>query len=80
MLHIKLEKLQLRGLHCAHHDCKKDPKHLVNILGSVWHLKVDTTIAVVSMGGKEEYYCRGCIDELFKMVKMKLDPKLWAFH
>lgn len=80
MLHIKLEKLQQTGLHCANRDCKKDPKHMINILGEVWYIKVDTTVALVSLGSSYEYYCRGCIDELYKMVKTKLDPKLWAFH
>jgi hypothetical protein len=80
MLKVYLEKLQASGIHCANPDCKKDPKYLVNILGHVWHVKVDTTIAVVSLGGKEEYYCRGCIYELYQMLKTKLDPKLWAFH
>ena len=80
MLHIRLEKLQYTGVHCACHACKKDPKYLINILGDVWYIKVDTTVAVVSMGGKEEIYCRGCIDELYQMIRTKLDPKLWAFH
>jgi hypothetical protein len=80
MLYIRLHKLEMSGIHCAHPDCKKDPKHLINILGSVWHIKVDTTVAIVSLGGKEETYCRGCIPELYQMVKSKLDPKLWAFH
>lgn len=80
MLHIRLEKLQITGLHCANHDCKKNPEYMFNILGSVWYIKVDTMVAVVSLGSKEEYYCRGCIDELYKMIKMKLNPKLWAFH
>ena len=80
MLHIHLERLQVTGLHCANHSCKKDAKHLINILGDVWYIKIETTVAVVSMGGKEEYYCRGCIDDLYQMIKTKLDPKLWAFH
>lgn len=80
MLYISLEKMDSSGIHCAHHDCKKDPKHMVNILGDVWYIRVDTTVAVVELRGNLEYYCRGCIDELYKMVKVKLDPKLWAFH
>ncbi len=80
MLRIRIERLQLPGVHCAHPDCKKNPQYHVNILGSVWHVKVDTPVAIVSMGGKEEIYCRACIDELYKFLKTKLDPKLWAFH
>lgn len=80
MLHVQLHKLEMSGIHCANPECKKDPKHLVNILGHVWHIKVDTTVAIVSLQGKQETYCRGCIPELYQMLKSKLDPKLWAFH
>ena len=80
MLHIQLEKLDITGLHCANFNCKKDPKYLINILGDVWYIKTDTTVAVISLSGKTEYYCRGCIDELFQMIKTKLDSKLWVFH
>lgn len=80
MLHVQLHKLETPGVHCANPECKKDPKNMINILGSVWHIKVDTTVAVVTLGGKYENYCRGCIPELYQMVKSKLDPKLWAFH
>lgn len=82
MLQIKLTKLETTGIHCANKDCKKDPKHMVNIIGHVWYIKVDTTVAIVwlTTGSDLEYYCRGCIDDLYKMVKTTLDPKLWAFH
>jgi hypothetical protein len=80
MLHIRLEKLETTGIKCAHISCKKDPKYHINIIGSVWYIKVDSPVAIISLGGKEEIYCRGCIDELYHMVKTKLDPKLWAFH
>lgn len=80
MLQVSLIKMERGGVHCANRDCKRDPKHMINILGSVWHIKVDTTVAWVSLGLEDEYYCRGCIDELYKMLKSKLDPKLWAFH
>jgi hypothetical protein len=80
MLRIQLEKLQRTGLKCAHPECKRNPKYHINILGDVWYIKVDTTVAVVSMGGKEEIYCRACIDELYQMVRTKLDAKIWAFH
>jgi hypothetical protein len=80
MLNVRIEKLQATGIHCANRDCKLDPKYHINIIGSVWYIKVDTTIAVVSMSGKEEIYCRACIDELYQMLRTKLDSKLWAFH
>lgn len=81
MLNIVLHKMDRTGVHCAHPECKKNPKYMVNILGSVWYIRVDTTVAVVTVGGsRAEYYCRECIDELFNEVRTKLDSKLWAFH
>lgn len=80
MLRIDLIKLDRTGIHCANKECKHNPEHMVNIIGHVWYIKVDTTVAQIMLGGNVEYHCRGCIDELYKLLKQKLDPKLWAFH
>jgi hypothetical protein len=80
MLHVRIERLQATGIRCAHFDCKKDSRYHINIIGNVFYIKVDTAVAVLSMGGKEEIYCRACIDELYQMLRTKLDAKLWAFH
>lgn len=80
MLKIDLIKMEMTGIRCAGINCKKLPEHMINILGSVYYIKADTTAVRVSLNGREEYYCRGCIDDLYNMMKSKLDPKLWAFH
>lgn len=80
MFDIYLCKLEASGIHCANRECKRNPEYMINILGSVWYIKVDTTVAIVELNGNHETYCRGCIDELYKKIKTKLDPKLWAFH
>ena len=72
--------MERTGIHCANLNCEKLPQHVINILGSVYYIKVDTTVASVEMKGEVEYYCRGCIDQLYNMLKSKLDPKFWAFH
>lgn len=80
MLDVQVYKLETTGVHCANPDCKKDPKHMINIIGRVWHIKTDTTVASITLKGNHETYCRGCIPEVYQMIKSKLDPKLWAFH
>jgi hypothetical protein len=80
MLYIQLHKMDKTGVHCSNTNCKKNFRDTINILGSVYYIRVDTTVAIISLGGKEEYYCRGCIDEIYDMIRAKLDPKLWAFH
>jgi hypothetical protein len=80
MISVELTKLEATGIHCANRDCKRLPEHTVNILGNVYYIKVDTTVAVITLGGRHEYYCRGCIDEIYAMLRAKLDSKLWAFH
>jgi len=80
VLKITIVHLQETGHHCANPDCKHDPAHMVNILGSVWYIKVDTSVALISIGSSWEYYCRGCIDAVYHLFKTKLDTKMWAFH
>jgi hypothetical protein len=80
MLNIQIVQMQETGCHCANPKCQHDPKHMINILGSVWYIKVDTSVALITMGNAAEYYCRGCIDDVYNLFKMKLDTKMWAFH
>lgn len=80
MIDIQIHRLQSTGIHCTNKECKRNPNYMINILGSVWYIKVDTPVAIVMMGGTAEYYCRDCIDWLYQYLKTKLDSKLWAFH
>ena len=80
MLNIVIKRLDQTGVHCANKNCKRLPEYLINILGSVYYIKVDTTVAWVSLNGTHDCYCRDCIDDLYQYVKTKLDAKLWAFH
>jgi len=80
MLNIELQKMSRTGFHCANKKCKRLPEHTVNILGSVYYIRVDTTVALITMGEYFEYYCRGCIDEVYQLLKSKLDVKLWSFQ
>lgn len=80
MIKIEIIHLQETGHRCANPKCQHDPKHMINILGNVWYIKVDTSVALISIGSNWEYYCRGCIDDIYNVFKMKLDTKMWAFH
>ena len=80
MINIELQKMNRTGIHCANKNCKHLPEHMVNILGSVYYIRVDTTVALISVSGYTEYYCRGCIDEEYQLLKSKLDVKLWSFQ
>ena len=80
MIKIEIIYMQQDGHKCANPDCKHDPKDMINILGNVWNIRVDTSVAFISMSGKGEYYCRSCIDHIYHLFKMKLDTKMWAFH
>ena len=80
MIQVELVKMDRTGVHCANPACQKDPRYLINILGDVWYIKVDTTVALISNRFGGEYYCRGCVEEVLNLFRTKLDPKLWAFH
>jgi hypothetical protein len=81
MINISIIQMQQTGYHCSNPKCEHNPKHMINILGNVWYIKVDTSVAFITLtNGFGEYYCRGCIDEIYQIVKLKLDSSLWAFH
>lgn len=80
MLKIEVEKLDYSGVKCSHPNCKKDPLYHNKILDFCYFIKEDTVVAIVSMDDKVEIYCRLCIDDLYKSLKIKLDPKLWVFN
>lgn len=81
MIDIQIIIMRDTGFRCANLNCKHNPEYMINILGNVWYIKIDTTVAVITLGGsRAEYYCRECIDEIYKYMKTKLDSKLWAFH
>jgi hypothetical protein len=81
MINVELFKLDRTGVHCSNINCKRNPQSMVNILGDVWYIKVDTTVVMINLGGsRAEYYCRDCIDDILHLIKSKLDSKLWAFH
>lgn len=76
MIKVKIIKIQDMGYACANPSCKHNPEYHYNIIGEVWHMKVGTVAADIN----SDYFCRDCIDDIYRMIKSKLDTKLWAFH
>lgn len=79
MIKIQVIKLESSGIQCDNKDCKKNPEYLYNIIGSVHHIRKNTTVAIVSVGNGSEVYCRDCIDDVYHIAKTTLDSKLWVF-
>jgi hypothetical protein len=77
MIHAEVFKLETSGIHCANSQCLHNPEYHYNILGHVFHIKQGTTCLYLEMGGKNETYCRDCIDVVYKKLKPVLDSKLW---
>jgi hypothetical protein len=86
---VKVDSWQA-SFECANPNCQHLPEYIEYIprqslwVGEKYYLKAGTTCAVISLSGfhidTNEYYCRGCIDEVYQMIKSKMDTKLWAFQ
>lgn len=82
MISYQLIKISSTGNFCAHRDCKHLPEYFDKILNS-YYLKLGQTclwVGLPNRGGElvYEFYCRDCIDMLYKYLKPILDSKLWA--
>lgn len=84
MLHVSIVKMHESGWTCGNPDCQHDPEYNWHVIGSVYHIKAGSLCAMTRIGNgpdsRTEFYCRPCIDEVYKMIKSKLDTKLWAFQ
>lgn len=83
MIKIEVCKLDATGIKCSNPKCKHSPEYHNHILGNNYHIKPDTAVVYIWVGDYMsiyEVYCRDCIDEIYQMIKSKLDTKLWPFH
>lgn len=81
MLKIDLFTVERGGFPCVNPKCQKLPEYTYNLIGEVYHLKVGSLAVEIELSSKGfEYYCGGCINDLFNICKFKLDKKLWAFN
>jgi len=87
MIKIDIIKLDATGITCSNPNCQHLPEYTNHILGDNYHIKPDTTVVIIAAGTQfseflhhKDVYCRGCIDEIYAMIKSKLDTKLWPFH
>ena len=67
------------GYKCDNVKCKHLPEYTYNIIGKEYFIKLDTICASICLGGHIDRYCRDCIDDIYKIIKLKLDTNLWAF-
>ncbi len=80
MLEVNVIKLEYAGQICYNKNCKRLPEYHWNVIGDVWNIKQGAICAVISTGPLSAViYCNDCIDDIFKMIKSKLDRKLWTF-
>lgn len=87
MIEANVFKMRCSGLTCANPECKHLPEYTYHILGNVYFIKVDSVCLRLSNnkiaadngdnGTYVEYYCRDCIDVVYKKLKPILDSKLW---
>jgi len=87
MIKIDVRKLDATGIKCSNPNCRHLPEYHNHILGDNYHIKPDTTVAIIEAGIQfslflhhKDIYCRDCIDEVYQMIKSNLDTKLWPFH
>ena len=80
MFDIQIKKLEISGIQCYNKNCKHNPQYNYNIIGSVFHIKKDTIVAIVSVDNNYNVFCRDCIDDVFNLIRSKMDSQLWAFQ
>lgn len=78
MIDIDIRKCLSAGVKCDNPNCKKLPELFDRVLNT-FYLKEGVTYAAIYLGGKVDYYCRDCIDEVYNFIKSKMDSKLWIF-
>ena len=91
MLNIEITTVSIEGFECANPNCKHLPEYIEylgdkNIEYHEYIIKPNTVCARITSNnaskiiGFTEFYCRDCIDDLYQMIKSKLDTNLWAFQ
>jgi hypothetical protein len=79
MLRMRLLVMDISDIACANPQCKNLIEYTYNVIGHVYRIRRKTTCLVVSTQFGTEYYCRDCIDTLYRQLKPSLDSKLWIF-
>ncbi len=85
-MHIEVEAYKGDGGTCSGPNCKGLPEYIDYVARhpfggpTACFIKKGTIVAFVWVHGSYEIYCRDCIDDIFKLVKSKLDTNLWPFH
>ena len=83
---MKIELVEaISYIFCANEGCQKLPEHIYNTATGGPRIKVGTTCIRfhfydTTYDRNEVFYiCGGCIDSVFKDIRLAMDPKLRAF-
>jgi hypothetical protein len=78
MIDIKVEVCACFA-RCCNTNCQRSSEYHYTILENSHWIKQGTVCARIQIENRVEYYCRDCIDEIYNLIKSKLDSKLWIF-
>jgi hypothetical protein len=83
MIRVEIKTISDYAMWACHNEqCKKLPQYILYLRrqslweGDRWFIKQGTTAAFIG----HYVYCRDCIDEVYHLMKSKLDSKLWVFE
>ena len=69
---------------CWGANCKKLPQYIDNGAGGQSFIKKDTIFLILTLvkgfESIKSYYCRDCIDVIYRDLKPILDHKLWTLQ
>jgi len=88
MIHVEVKTIHWNGVQCSNEHCKRLPEYIHYTNSNYmqagggfrqdWFIKPGTIVAWVG-NGADNIYCRDCIDQVYQLLKSKLDSKLWVF-
>lgn len=80
MINIEVGEIDSDQFMCFNVNCKHlSEYHYAKYPNPSWKIKRGTICAFLEMPNFSTVYCFDCIDELYQVMKSKLDKKLWAF-
>ena len=79
MIDIEIRKCQSSGIMCDNPKCKRLPENFDRVLSSFF-IKEGVIYAAFFFSTGVDYYCRSCIDDVYQMIKSKMNSKLWVFQ
>lgn len=88
MIDIITGTMDTSGVSCYNSNCKSLPEYTESF-GNGPCIKKGTPYAMITLNmitlnyatdSTINYYCRDCIDYIYKLMKSQIDTNLWAFR